>query len=684
MEVGMRLLLQSALVVLAALALLTQSAVRASADYVPNHVIVRWNPGASTGCIDSSLAAVSGTVVATVTDSAYTLVELADTNVTAAVSTLKGWVCVFNALPDWLIAETLTSANDPYYSRSWHLHNTGQTGGTSGADINAEEGWSFNTDASGILVATLDTGLGYNDSDLVANVWNNPGESGLDGLGNPKKTNGIDDDSNGKIDDYYGYDFYATDPDPMDEGDPHGTYVTSVMAATGNNNVGLTGVAWGAKVAGVRCGNAGFISSAAAPLAMKYARKIGAKILNLSWGGQGAASSFSWISNEVDTALAVGQLVVCAAGNNNGDNDYIPGNPVYPASLTQPNIISVGMTDADDEPARGAHKCSNNSQTNIGATSVDIFAPGCSIWSETQFDIYQTHSGTSLAAPQVTAAAAMVWAQHPTWTYADVKNRLMVTVDTLASLSGKCVSGGRLNIGRALDNVPPDDPGLTFVSGGRHEIALGFIDQGDDGASGQARAYDFRYSTSNITNESQFNSASHVPMYLGPPDETTTPHCITVTGLAGCTTYYFALKLEDGEFNYSTFTTAHGTTACSGNQLSVCDFTGNRAPEARTPGNETDQPVAEWSLGMAAPNPSSGNVTIAYSLKHDSRVAIRVYNVAGRLIRTLVNMPLGVGPHTVVWDRRDDDGARMRSGMFYYRMVADDWQDTHRVVLVGQ
>ena len=208
----MRTLLRFVFLVLSASFLLTHEArLSSAAPYVENHVLVKWVGGANSDSMTAVLSTVGGTIVADITDTGYHVVELPDTFVCSSVTRMNARACVDDAMQDWFIAETLTSANDPYYPLSWHLHNTGQNGGTPGADINAEEGWAYQTDASGILIGVLDTGLGYSDSDLVATAWNNPGET---------PGNNIDDDSNGYKDDYYGYDFYSQDSDPWDENDP--------------------------------------------------------------------------------------------------------------------------------------------------------------------------------------------------------------------------------------------------------------------------------------------------------------------------------------------------------------------------------------------------------------------------------------------------------------------------------
>jgi subtilisin family serine protease len=330
------------------------------------------------------------------------------------------------------ITPQITTPNDPYYpQRLWGLNNTGQTGGTPDADIDAPEAWDIQRGDPNLVIGVIDTGVDYNHPDLVDNIWTNPGETAGDG---------IDNDGNGYIDDVRGWDFAYGDNDPMD-GHSHGTHVAGTIAGKGNNGVGVTGVAWQGKILPLKLfSDSGDSRTSDAILALNYATAKGVKLTNNSWGGGPYSQG---LYDAINSAGQQGALFIAAAGNNGSNNDITPH---YPASYDLPNIISVAATDHNDAlsiftPPRAS---------NYGLTSVDLGAPGSHIYSTTPGGIYDYKSGTSMASPHVAGAAALVWAQNPTWSAQEVKNRLLQTTDPNPALSGLTVSGGGLNLYNAL------------------------------------------------------------------------------------------------------------------------------------------------------------------------------------------------------------------------------------------
>jgi subtilisin family serine protease len=252
--------------------------------------------------------------------------------------------------------------NDALFSYQWGLRNTGQTGGD-GLDTNAPAAWDISVGSPDVVVANIDSGAFYAHEDLAANIWTNPADA----------PNGIDDDGNGWVDDVHGIDVYAGDADPQDEYG-HGTHTSGIIAAVGNNGLGVTGVAWKTKIMPLRfLGADGYGEDAGAIECIKYAIDMKSKgvnivAINASWGGP---DDDPVLRDAIDAAGKAGIVFCAAAGNDGVDTDI---TPYYPASYDLPNIISVGAHDDYGQTLLN--------YSNYGHTSVDLFAPG--------FDIYST------------------------------------------------------------------------------------------------------------------------------------------------------------------------------------------------------------------------------------------------------------------------------------------------------
>jgi subtilisin family serine protease len=313
------------------------------------------------------------------------------------------------------------------------LSNTGQTGGTAGADIAAPRAWSTTTGDADTVVAVIDTGTDINHPDLKNNVWINPGETA---------GNGVDDDKNGYVDDVNGWDFHNNDASVYDAAseDSHGTHVAGTIAAEGNNGIGVTGVNWKAKIMPLKFlgPNGGYTSNAVK--AIDYAVAKGAKISNNSWGGGGYSQT---LKDAISRADASGHLFIAAAGNGGSDGigDDNDATPSYPASYDNPNIVSVAATDSKDALA---------GFSNYGGASVDLAAPGVGILSTLPGNTYGSYNGTSMATPHVSGVAALLKSKNPAADDATLKERLIKSVDARSNLSGKTTTGGRLNAAEAL------------------------------------------------------------------------------------------------------------------------------------------------------------------------------------------------------------------------------------------
>ena len=324
--------------------------------------------------------------------------------------------------------------NDPLVPDMWALNNTGQTGGTADADIDALEAWDLFDDASDVVVAIVDSGVDYNHPDLAPVMWENE----LEIAGN-----GIDDDGNGYVDDVFGINGATGTGDPMDFVVGHGTHVAGTAAAAADNGIGVSGVARGASIMALAIDNGGRPTSAGAIASLEYLTEM-----RVDRGVNVVSSNHSYTigpSPMFEAAIAAsidaGVTFVAAAGN---DSQNVDSSPRFPASYDMDGVLVVAATDHNDNLA---------GFSAFGAVSVDIGAPGVNIMSTVPQGTSITHpsgysaiQGTSMASPHVAGAAAYVSAIAPQLTPAEVSRLLMDTADRIPSLDGRTVSGGRLNL----------------------------------------------------------------------------------------------------------------------------------------------------------------------------------------------------------------------------------------------
>lgn len=320
--------------------------------------------------------------------------------------------------------------------------------------VQAPSGWGVSTGGKSVVVAVLDSGIDLTHPDLAANVWINTREL---------VANGVDDEVNGFVDDVNGWNF-IDGTNNVQDGFGHGTHVSGIVGAIGNNGLGVTGLNWQVALMPLKIiNNSGIGTASAAVAAINYVTMMrrdfetNIVVTNNSWSAGGIASTV--MRDAIRALNDIGVAFVAAAGNNASNNDIIPR---YPSGYDVANVISVAASDAADNLA---------GFSNYGATTVDLAAPGTLIYSTVPGGAYNYLSGTSMAAPQVTGAMALLAAAKPSVTVAQLRAAILGSTDSIPGMADKTVTGGRLNISGAMKSlgltpttpppIPPDPPPPT-------------------------------------------------------------------------------------------------------------------------------------------------------------------------------------------------------------------------------
>ena len=344
----------------------------------------------------------------------------------------KGLICE----PNWE-GHLINTPNDSLLS-SMYSASTSAAG-----RIYLREAWDLSTGSANNVIGIIDTGIDYNHPDLAANIWVNQSEI---------PSNGIDDDLNGLIDDLYGYDYFNQDGDPLDDHN-HGTAIAGVIGAVGNNARGVPGINWQVKMVGCKAFNSSGSGSLSAVIncinyitALKRDYGVNVVATNNSYGGFPGSTA---LRDAIIASKYEGIVFVAGAGNYTTDND---SSPFYPASFDIDNIIVTAATDST-----GAL----TSFSNYGASSVDIAAPGISIITTIRNNQYGTYQGTSIAAPHVTGAIALILAHHPGYNYSQAISAIQLSGTVKAGLSSKCSTSAILNVFQALTVQLPNTPTPT-------------------------------------------------------------------------------------------------------------------------------------------------------------------------------------------------------------------------------
>lgn len=440
----MRLHIRPAIFLLALTAFLVPAFAQAKGEkYVGNEILVRFGKGIDAEAERSIHSRFGGRIAEKLGDLGWQRIVLPEgLSVEDAIRLYRTSPSVAAVQPNYYYS-LLATPNDPIFTAT-DMYGMFK--------ISAPQAWDLSTGSSNVVVAVIDTGIRLTHQDLAANVWTNSGETA---------GNGLDDDNNGYIDDFYGWDFRYEDNDPSDQ-HGHGTHVAGTIGAVGNNGIGVVGVNWNVKLMAIKIysPSAGDTTSAMLINAYNYVRMmkergVNIRVTNNSYGGCLEACGYDQATKDAIDALGnAGVLNVFAAGNSGTNNDV---SPFYPASYTSPSILSVGGSNSTDARIY-----------NYGAVSVDLAAPGASIRSTTNGSdsTYGNMSGTSMASPHVAGAAALLAAYNPALSAASLKATLMNTVDVLPAFTGFNKSSGRMNVFNALSShtVCSIAPGQTTVA----------------------------------------------------------------------------------------------------------------------------------------------------------------------------------------------------------------------------
>lgn len=364
----------------------------------------------------------------------------------AMVRALAARPDVLYAEPNYIVRK-VGVPNDTYYGSLWGM-----------SKISAPAAWSTTVGSTGVVVGVVDTGIDYTHPDLAANVWSAPSDFTVT-IGGvtipcPEGTRGFNAITNAC--------------DPKDD-ESHGTHVSGTIGAVGNNSLGVAGVNWNTRIMGLKfldANGSGYTSDAveAIEFAIQAKQRFGAaanvRVLSNSWGGGGFSQT---LANEIIRANENGILFVAAAGNNGRSND---STAFYPANYNIANVVAVAATDSADKLA---------SWSNYGATTVDLAAPGVSILSTIRAGGYAYYSGTSMATPHVSGAAALILSA-PACTAlntAGVKAAILNNVDQVAALAGKTATNGRLNVNRAIQSCAATAGFTLSMSPTSHSVRQG-------------------------------------------------------------------------------------------------------------------------------------------------------------------------------------------------------------------
>jgi len=549
---------------------------------------------------------------------------------------------------DEFVSQFANFPNDPMFNQQWALHNTGQTGGAPDADIDAPEAWDIATGGvtvlgDSIVVAIVDGGCQLNHPDL--NYWYNWNEI---------PNNSIDEDGNGYIDDFRGWNAYNNTPNVPSNG--HGTHVSGISGAKGNNNLGVSGINWNVKVMPI----AGSSSSEATVVAAyAYALELRAQY-NETNGALGAFVVATNSSFGVDygqpanypiwcamyDSLGVQGILSCGATANLNINIDLMGD--IPTACPSDYMVAVTNT---------THNDVKNSGAAYGLTTIDLGAPGTSILSTYPTSNYSTLTGTSMATPMVTGAIALMYAAADASRISFYKSDLPAGtimfrdvlfngVDSISALWGITVTGGRLNVYNTVVEISSPIVPVELVSF-NYELYNGSVKLDWITATEvNNRGFEIlRFEQS----DNNWATIGFVPGF----GTTTEPKSYAFTDENISSGFYsYRLKQVDfnGQYEYSEI-------------IEVEVLSPNK-----------------FSLEQNYPNPFNPSTIIKYTISNKQFVSLKVYDVLGNEVATLVNEQLPAGEYEVEF-KPESSIKNPASGVYFYKLIAGTFSETKKMIL---
>jgi subtilisin family serine protease len=509
--------------------------------------------------------------------------------------------------------------------------------------VHGPQAWDITHGDSLVVIGVVDTGVDWDHPDLFGNIWVNPGEDlNGDGRITAVDINGVDDDGNGYVDDFYGWDFGGgggyPDNNPMESPGPfgsHGTHCAGTAAAVTDNELGVAGMAWNCSIVVVKVSRDGEDFIRHGYEGIQYAADNGADVISISWGRAGGSPA-QWEQEIIDSAFARGAIVVAAAGNDPGTAPPDTCPLYYPAWYN--HVTAVAATDINDQVPGWS----------FYGSWVDVSAPGVGIYSTFWNDTYHMRSGTSMACPLVAGVAALIKSLEPEMNSDQFEARMRMTSDDIDGLNPGYegwLGGGRLNAYRALyENVPVVLAGFRATAG-QDGIVLDWVTAAEIDCH--------RWEIYRAEGEDgQFVRIGQLP---GQGSTETVNVYRWVDGQVSPGMFYY-YKLKQVDFDGGTWW-SHPVSATATVPLT-------------------------YALHQNYPNPFNASTEIRYQIPRNGHVALRVFNTLGQEVQTLVDVQQKAGEYGVVWDGRDSSGHEVASGLYFCRLRVGEFGKTVKMVLM--